>query len=78
MRPGGVYKYHNIEYRGKNDYGKPISVITLETKEGVTMYYAPASLYCDLNHRSETNFIKYEGMQMTEKGYAYPVLKFAK
>ena len=48
MSPG-VYKYHKLEYRGTNDYGRPISVITLETKEGVKSYYAPASLYWDLN-----------------------------
>ena len=74
----GVYKYHNIEYRGKNDYSRPRSVITLERKEGVKMHYAPASLYWDLNRPSETNFIKYEGTQMSEKGYAYPVFKFTK
>ena len=78
MSPG-VYKHHGIEYRGENDYGRPISVITLETKEGVKMYYAPSSLYWNLkNHRSETNFVKYEGTQASEKGYEYPVLKFAK
>ena len=76
----GVYKYHNIEYQGTNDYGRPISAITLETKEGVKMsrYYAPASLYWELNRRSETNFIKYEGTQTSEKGYEYPMFKFAK
>ena len=31
----GVYKFHGIEYRGENSYGRPISVITLETDEGV-------------------------------------------
>ena len=77
MRPG-IYKYHSIEYRGTNNYDRPISVITLETKEGVKTYYAPASLYWDLNRRSETNFIKYEGLQTSEKGYSYPVFKFAK
>ena len=41
----GVYKYLNIEYHGTNDYGRPICVITLETKEGVKVHYAPASLY---------------------------------
>ena len=75
----GVYKYHCIEYRGTNDYGRPISVITLETKgEGVKMYYVPASLYWDLKRRSETSFIKYEGTQTSKKGYEYPVFKFAK
>ena len=40
MQPG-VYMYHGIEQRGTNDYGKPISVVTLE-KDGITkMYYAP-------------------------------------
>ena len=29
MRPG-VYKYHNIEYRGTDDYGRPISVLKQE------------------------------------------------
>ena len=75
MHPG-IYKFHNIEYHGTNDYGRPISVITLKTK-GVNMYYAPASLYWERNRRSETNFIKYEGTQTSEKGYEYPVFKFA-
>ena len=39
----GVYRFHNIEHRGTNSYGKPISVVTLETENGVNMYYAPAS-----------------------------------
>ena len=65
----GVYKFHNIENRGINDYGKLISVITLETKEDVKMmYYSPASLYWELNRCSEINFIKYEGTQTSEKG----------
>ena len=78
MHPGGVYKFHNIEHRGTNSYGRPISVITLETGEGVKMYYVPASLYWDLNRRPETSFIKYEGTQMSARGYEYPVFKFAK
>ena len=53
MKPG-VYKFHGIEHRGTNDYDKLISVVTLETSEGVNMYYAPASLYWDLNRQSET------------------------
>ena len=69
---------NNIEYHGTNDYDRPISVVTLETKDGVKMYYAPASLYWDLKCRSETNFIKYEGLQTSEKGYGYPVFKYAK
>ena len=79
MRPG-IYKYHGIEHRGANDYGRPISVIALESKEGVKMYYAPASLYWDLKNRlsAETNFIKYEGAQTSERGYEYPMFKFAK
>ena len=77
MQPG-VYRYHGIEHRGTNDYDRPISVVTLE-KEGVEMrYYALASLYWDLNRRKETNFIKYEGAQTSDRGYAYPVFKFAK
>ena len=72
MQPG-EYKFHGIEHRGRNDYG----VVTLE-REGVKMYYAPSSLYCDLKNRSETNFIKYEGNQTSAKGYEYPVFKFAK
>ena len=77
MQPG-VYRYHGIENRGKNDYGKPISVVTLETKKFVNRYYAPASLYWVLKHRSQTSFIKYEGTQTSDKGYDYPVFKFAK
>ena len=72
-----VYKYHSIEHRGTNDYNKPISVVTLETKEGVKMYYAPSSLYWALKKR-QTSFIKYEGTQTSEKGYEYPIFKFAK
>ena len=77
MQPG-VYRYHAIERRGTNDYGRPISVVTLETKEGVKMYYAPPSLYWDLKNRSEPNLIKYEGTQTSAKGYDYPVFKFSK
>ena len=65
MQPG-VYRYHGIECRGTNGYGRPISVVTLE-KEGVKMYYAPSSLYWDLKNRSETNFIKYEGTQLLKR-----------
>ena len=76
MQPG-VYRFHCIEHRGTNDYGRPISVITFE-REGVKSYYAPASLYWDLKNRSETNFLKYEGTQASPKGCEYPVFKFAK
>ena len=74
----GIYKFHNIEHRGTNSYGRPISMITLETGEGVKMYYAPASLYWDLTRLPETRFIKYEGTQTSDNGYDYPVFKFAK
>ena len=77
MQPG-VYSYHGIEHRGTNDYGRPISVVTLEREDEKHMYYAPSSLYWDLNNRSETNFIKYEGNQISAKGYEYPVFKFSK
>ena len=74
----GVHTYHGIEHRGTNDYGRPISVVTLE-KEGVKkMFYAPSSSYWDLKNRAETNFIKYEGNQTSAKGYEYPVFKFSK
>ena len=74
----GVYRYHGIEHRGTNDYGRPISVVTLE-KDGVTkMYYAPSSLFWNLKNRSETNFIKYEGTQPSPNGYEYPVFKFSR
>ena len=43
MQPG-VYRYHGIKHRGTNDYGRPISVVTLE-RVGVKHYYAPSSLY---------------------------------
>ena len=77
MSPG-AYRYLGFENRGENDYGRPISVITLETKEGVKMYYAPSSLYWNLkNRQSKTGFIKYEGTQTSEKGYEFPVFKFA-
>ena len=76
MKPG-VYMYHEIEHRGTNDYGRPISVVTLE-KDGITkMYYAPPSLYWNLKNRPVTNFIKYEGNQTSAKGYEYPVFKFS-
>ena len=29
----GVYRYHGIEHRGTNDYGRPISVVTLESEK---------------------------------------------
>ena len=74
----GIYKFHSIEHRGTNSYGRPISVITLETQKDVNMYYAPASLYWDLKRRPETRFIKYEGTQTSDKGYDYPLFKFAK
>ena len=77
MQPG-VYRYYGIEHRGTNNYGRPISVVTLETEKCVNMYYAPASLYWDLKRRPETSFIKYEGTQTSDKGYNYPVFKFAK
>ena len=77
MHPG-VYRYHGIEHRGTNDYGRPISVVTLERNEVMKFYYAPSSLYWDLKKRSETNFIKYEVNQTSVKGYEYPVFKFAK
>ena len=76
MQPG-VYNYHGLELRGTNDYGRPISVVILERNGVKKMFYAPASLYWNLKNRSETNFIKYEGTQTSEKGYEYPVFKFA-
>ena len=77
MQPG-VYRYYAIEHRGTNDYGRPISVVTLEKDGDTKMYYAPSSLYWDLKNRSETNFIKYEGNQTSAKGYEYPVFKFSR
>ena len=74
----GEYRYHGIEHRGTNDYGRPICVVTLERNEVVKRYYAPSSLCWDLKNRSETNFIKYEGTQASPKGYEYPLFKFAK
>ena len=76
MQPG-VYIYHGIEHRGTNDYGRPISVVTLERQGVKIMYYAPSSLYWDLKKRAQTNFIKYEGNKTSAKGYEYPVFKFA-
>ena len=77
MQPGS-YRYHGIEYRGTNDYGKPISVVTLERGGVKNMFYASSSLYWNLKNRPETNLIKYEGNQTSAKGYEYPVFKFAK
>ena len=76
MQPG-VYRYHCIEHRSTNDYVRPISMVTLERNEVVKMYYAPSSLYRALKNR-QTRLIKYEGTQTSEKGYEYPVFKFAK
>ena len=73
----GVYRYHGIEHRRTNDYGRPISVVTLERNEDVKMYYAPSSLHWELKNR-QTSFIKYKGTQTSAKGYEYPVFKFAK
>ena len=72
----GIYRFHGIEHRGTNNYGRPISVITLG--EDMKMYYVPASLYWDLKRRPETSFIKYEGTETSAKGYDYHVFKFAK
>ena len=74
----GEHRYHGIEHRGTNYYGRPISVVTLERKGVKNMFYAPSSLYWDLKNRSETNFIKYERNQTSAKGYEYPVFKFTK
>ena len=63
MTPGVTYKYHGIQYRGKNSCDKPIRVITLETKDGVEMCYAPASLYWELIRRAKTSYIRYDGLQ---------------
>ena len=68
MTPGVTYKYHGIQCRGKNSYDKPISVITLETKDGVKTYYAPASLYWELIRRAETSYIMYDGLQNSTWG----------
>ena len=76
MQPG-VYRYHGIELRGINDYGKPISVVTLE-RDGIKRFYVPSSLYWNLKNRKETNFIKYEGKKTSAKGYDYSVFKFSK
>ena len=73
MRPG-VFRYQGIEYRGTNDYKKPISVVTLSDVQ----FYAPPSLYWELKKRSETRFVKYEGVQTSAAGYQSPVFKFAK
>ena len=75
MQPG-VYRFHGIEHRGTNDYGEPISVITLG--EDMRKYYATASLYWELRRRPETSFIKYEGTRSSGRGSDYPVFKFAK
>ena len=77
MIPGVAYKYHGIECRGKNDHDKPISVVTLETKDGVKAYYAPASLYWELIRRTQTSYIRYDDLQNSRAGYQYPVFKFA-
>ena len=77
MKPGVAYKCNRLEYRGKNDQGKPMSVVTLETKDGVESYYAPASLYWELNRWKQTSYIMYDGLRNSTSGYQYPVFKFA-
>ena len=67
-------RYQGIEYRGTNDYKKPISVVTLSDVQ----FYAPPSLYWELKRRPETRFVKFEGVQTSATGYQYPVFKFAK
>ena len=73
MRPG-VFRYYSIEYSGTNDYGKPISVVTL----GHVQFYATPSLYWELKRRPETKFKIHDGLQTFATGYEYPVFKFAK
>ena len=51
MQPG-VYKNRGIEHRGTTDYGRPISLVTLERNEVVKMYYTPSSLYWALKNRT--------------------------
>ena len=77
MEPGVAYKFHELEFRGKNNQGKPISVVILETKDGMKSYYAPASLYWELNRWKQTSYIMYGSLQNSRAGYQYPVFKFA-
>ena len=77
MTPGAAYKYHGIQCRGNDDRNKPISVVTLETNDSVKKFYAPASLYWELIRRTETSYIRYEGLQNSRNGYQYPIFKFA-
>ena len=55
-----IFRFINIENRGTNSYGKPISVVTLETKQGQFQFYAPPSLCWELKRRP-ARFLKYEG-----------------
>ena len=72
-----IFRFINIENRGTNSYGKPISVVTLETEHGQLQFYAPPSLYWELKRRP-ASFTKYEGVKTSTTGYEYPVFKFAK
>ena len=56
MKPG-VYRYLDIEHRRTNDYGRPISVVTLETEEtGVKMYYAPSIIVLESEKPTKNKF----------------------
>ena len=63
MEPGVVCTCHELEFHGKNDQGKPISVVILETKDGMKSYYAPASLHWEFDKRKQTSYIKYGGFK---------------
>jgi len=78
MQPG-VYIFVDKEVRGMNKWMKPISVVTLKEEIGgpTTKYYAPASLHYALGNRPKTLWIKYEGVNISQNGYQYPVFKYA-
>ena len=77
MRPG-TYAFVDKEVRGMNKWMKPISVVTLKEHVGAPpiKYYAPPSLHYGLESRPNTQWIKCEGMSVSQTGYQYPIFKY--
>ena len=78
MQPG-TYIFVDKEMRGFSKWMKPISVVTLKENVGALpiKYYAPPLLHYGLESRPNTQWIKYEGVAVSQNGYQYPVFKYA-
>ena len=78
MRPG-TYVFVDKEVRGMNKWMKPITVVTLKEHVGAPpiKYYAPSSLHYGLESRPNTQWIKYEGVAVSQTGHQYPIFKYA-